>query len=115
MKNRKITPRVPFLSAPRLVPFALATVTSGVSIKAHLLGNSWFWRTGPLPEERENRIPSRGRRVALGDKRSALGWFPLLGERVRVRGKEAAAESSALGLDEVSVPLTPATPRGEGE
>ena len=30
------------------------------------------------------------------------------GERVRVRGKEAAEESSALGLDDGSVPLTPA-------
>ena len=32
--------------------------------------------------------------------------FPLLGERVRVRGKEMTEESSVLKLDEVSFPLT---------
>ncbi len=60
------------------------------------------------PEERESRIPSRERPVTLDDERSADARFPLLGERVRVRGKEATEESNVSGLHEVSVPLTPA-------
>ena len=51
--------------------------------------------------------------MALDHERSALGWFPLLGERVRVRGTEAKEESSALGLDEAPLPITP-NPSEEG-
>ncbi len=64
---------------------------------------------------RGSRIPSRERRVALDAERSAHACFPLLGERVRVRGKVAMVESSVLGLDEAQLPLTPALSPAERE
>ena len=59
------------------------------------------------PAERENRFPHRQRLGAAGEEQDSASIFPLLGERVGVRGMEAMGESSALGLDGVSFPLTP--------
>ena len=44
----------------------------------------------------------------LGRSKCLESIFPLLGERVRVRGKVATVESNVLDLDEAPFPLTPA-------
>ena len=64
--------------------------------------------------ERERRFPSWEGQGALGRTEAAMD-YPLLGERERVRGKEAREESRAMGLAEAMFPLTPALYLGERE